>query len=167
MPSRNLEIRSGRELRDLVKTLREHSDGKRLVKELRSELRKAAKPLVPAVRSSINRIPSKGQTARLGRKSLRKRMASATRLDVQTGGREAGVSVRVERTRMPAGEGNLPAYMEGEPRFTRWRSPNWGRDQWKTQPSHPFFYRAVRPGETRAVDAVNQVIDRIARELEK
>ncbi len=156
----------GSDLRKLAKDLRKHSDGKRLVKELRTELRQVAKPFVPAVRRAIAGLPSQGENARRGRTSLRKRMQKATKLQVRTGGKNAGVVVRVEHSAMPAGMGNLPAYMEGEPRFTRWRSPTWGRDPWKTQSAHPFFYQAVRPAEDEAVRAAADIFNRIAREIE-
>lgn len=161
----DMEVK-GSDLRKLTKDLRKHADGKRLVKELRVELRKVAKPFVPAVRKAIGALPSKGQNAARGRESLRRRMQRATKLQVKTGGKDAGVVVRVEHKAMPAGMGNLPAYTEGEPRFTRWRSPNWGREDWKTQSAHPFFYQAIRPAEGQAVRAAQDVVERIAREVE-
>jgi len=161
----DLEVK-GSDLRKLTKDLRKHADGKRLAKELRQELRKVAKPFVPVVRKAIAAIPSKGYNARHGRVTLRRHMQKATKLQAKTGGKDAGVVVRVEHTAMPAGMGNLPAYMEGEPRFTRWRSPNWGREDWKTQSEHPFFYQAVRPAEGQAVRAAQDVVERIAREVE-
>lgn len=165
MASPDFEVK-GSDLRKLTKDLKKHGDGKRLVKELRTELRKVAKPFVPVVRAAIGALPSEGENARRGRVPLRKRMQKATKLQVKTGGKNAGVAVRVEHTAMPTGMGNLPAYMEGEPRYTRWRSPNWGRDDWKQQSAHPFFYQAVRPAEGQAVDATRGVVERIAREIE-
>ena len=167
MADPDIEIK-GSDLRKLSKDLRKHADGKRLVKELRTELRKAAKPFVPAVRSAIAALPSKGYNAAHGRTTLRRRMQKATKLQAKTGGKDAGVVVRVEHTAMPPGQGNLPAYVEGEPGYTKWRRPAWGRkDQaWHDQASHPFFYRTVRPAEEQALRAAQGVVERIAREIE-
>lgn len=167
MPSPDIQVK-GSDLRKLTKDLRKHADGKRLVKELRQELRKVAKPFVPAVRKAIGAIPSKGYNAAHGRVSLRRRMQKATKLQAKTGGKDAGVVVRVEHSAMPAGMRNLPAYMEGEPGYTDWRHPSWGRTgpgDWKDQASHPFFYQAVRPAEGQAVRAGQDVVERIAREV--
>ncbi len=169
MADPDIEIK-GSDLRKLSKDLRKHADGKRLVKELRQELRKLAKPFVPAVRTAIGALPSKGYNAAHGRTTLRRRMQKATKLQAKTGGKDAGVVLRVEHTAMPAGMRNLPAYVEGEPGYTDWRHPSWGRTgpgDWKSQSAHPFFYKAVRPAQEQAVRAMQDVVERIAREVEK
>lgn len=164
MASPGIQIK-GSDLRKLSKDLRKHADGKRLAKELRTELRKTAKPFVPVVRRAIAALPSKGENARRGRVGLRKRLQKATALRVTTGGRTAGVSIIVNGKRMPDRQGSLPAYMEGTK--PRWRHPHFGdRERWHEQSAHPFFFKAVRPAEDRAVQAAQTVVERIAREIE-
>lgn len=166
MASPDFEVK-GSDLRKLSKDLRKHADGKRLLKELRQELRKVAKPFVPAIRSAIGAIPSKGQSARLGRPSLRRQLQKATRLQAKTGGKDAGVVIEVVGDKLNRGKNSqtLPAYMEGT-MGRPWRTRNWGRDQWKEQSAHPFFYKTVRPAESDAVQAAQGVVERIAREVE-
>jgi hypothetical protein len=161
-----LEIK-GDDLRKLTKDLRKHADGKRLAKELRTELRKTAKPFVPAVRRAIATLPSKGENARRGRVTLRKRLQKATALRVTTGGRAAGVSIIVSGKKMPDRQGSLPSYVEGTNRRRQWRHPLFGdAERWYAQSAHPFFFKAVRPAEEEAARAAQSVVERIAREVE-
>jgi len=160
-------IQQGRELRDLSRRLRGLEDGREIAGRLRRELRRAARPMVPAVRAAVLALPSQGQNARRGRDSLRRSIARATQLQVQTSGTRPGVRVWVNPRRMPEGQANLPAYMEGIRPFHRWRHPVYGdEDTWVTQPSRPFFYRAVRPLEDGVAEAGARVMDEIAREIE-
>lgn len=154
----DLEFTGGRELAAISRQLRSFGDGKKLRSQFTKELRQAAKPAVPAVRTAIAAIPSKGRGS-----GLRKRLSRATRLRVRMSGRDAGVNIIVDGRKMPDGERALPAYMEGTK--TPWRHPVRGTDRWVTQAPHPHFYRAVRgiaPG-TRA--AVNRVLDWVGREI--
>lgn len=164
MPGQDIRVKA-EDLRALTKALRQHEDGKRLLKELRTELRKVVKPFVPKVRQAIAGIPSKGENARRGRVTLRKRMQKATVVKVSASGRSTGVAVIVSGLKMPDEQGRLPAYMEGTRK--RWRHPLFGdKERWQDQSAHPFFYRAVKPAEPRAVRATQEVVERIAREIE-
>ena len=156
------------DLRKLSKDLRKHADGKRLAKELRQELRAVVKPFVPIVRSAIAAIPSKNQNAALGRGSLRKQMQRATKVKVRPTGKAAGVSLGVIPSMIPGyHRQNLPAYMEKRRGYTRWRHPNWGRKDRSQQPGHPYFYKSVLPAGERAFKATQNIVDRIAKEIEK
>ncbi len=152
--------RTGGDLAKISRDLRRVSDGKVLRKELAKELRKSAAPMVPAVRSSIKAIPTKGTDS----SGLRGRMAKATRLKVKLTGPHAQVSVLVDPRKMPDGEKGLPAHMEGSGK--RWRHPVFGHDdRWVTQKPHPYFYKVVVPlgreskrGVAKALDAVTKQI---------
>lgn len=158
----DFEVRGGADLARIVKELRSVSAGygaeirRRMLREIRAE----AKPLVPQVRRAILSIPTKGE----GSTGLRRRMAKAVTLAVRLSGRDAGVTIRVDGRKMPAGQKNLPAYMEGSKR--PWRHPVFGnRDTWVAQPSHPYFFKIVRPFGARARRGVLRALDSISRDI--
>lgn len=150
---------TGADLREISRELR-RMDNKAVLRQFRRELRAAAAPFVPAVRASIAQIPVKGTSGSTG---LRKRMQKAVKLTVRTVGRNAQVSIGVPGKRMPAGEGSLPAMMEGT---KKWRHPVFGNeDVWVAQPSHSYFFRVVRPMGPAAKVAVNRVTRNITRKI--
>lgn len=162
-----LELRTGRELKRISRELREMNN-KELKKRFSKELRTAAKPMVPAVRAAIRRIPSKQPYRADG---LRGRLSRATKLEVRTTGRDAGVRIRVDGRKMPDKQGSLPRLVEGEGVLrgrrvdTRWRHPVFGRDVWVQQPPKPFFYKTVRSLGLRSRRNVNRVLDQISRDI--
>lgn len=167
MPGRNfLDVTGQRELARLARDLRALEDGRVLNDELRDELREIVAPAVRSVRASIRAIPSKGQSGRLGRRSLRAEMARAVEGKVRTT-RRPGLIVRVNPRRMGPGRHNLPAYMEGDRPFHRWRHPVFGNTRvWVTQAPKPYFARAVRSVPDDAEDAARRAIDFIADRIE-
>lgn len=158
------------DLRDLSRMLRRQADGKERLKAMRTELRTAAAPLVPAVRSAIRAIPnsSNAQRSRAGRRrpGMRDALARAVALQVRTGGRRAGVSIYMNPRRMADGTKSLPGYFEATPRYTRFRHPVFGTDTWVTQRPHPYFTRTVKAADKRLLRATNEIIERIKREVE-
>lgn len=160
MARNDFEVRGGADLARIARELRHVSNGREIRKRMVREMRREAVPLVPMVRRAILAIPAKGEES----SGLRARMAKATRLQVRTSGREAGVTIRVDGRKMPPGQGSLPALMEGSKR--PWRHPVYGnRGNWVVQPSHPYFYRIVRPFGLRARKAVLRVVDSITRDI--
>lgn len=152
-------VRSGADLAKLSRELRHVGDGKTLRRQMTKELRSAAKPLVPAVRSAIRSIPTTGA----GHTGLRSRMAKATRLRVKTSGRDAQVAILVDPAKMPAGQKALPMEMEG---VKRWRHPVYGNtDVWVTQKPHPYFFRTVAPLGRKSKTAVNKVLKDLTRQI--
>jgi hypothetical protein len=171
VPGRNfLSVEGRRELAEVARDLRRQADGREVNADLRQELSDIGAARARAVRASIRAIPSKGQSARRGRRSLRSEMAAATESKVRTT-RRPGVIVRVNPGRMPPGKKNLPAYMEGDRPFHRWRKPVFqrpGRDvPWVTQRAHPYFARAVAgvdgDAERAGLAAIKRAADRFER----
>lgn len=153
-----IELRGSGELRRIATALRQ-IDNPELKKRFRRELRAAAQPLVPVVKASIWRIPSK-----TGSGQLRTEMVRATRVESRTTGRHAGVAIRVDGRKMPPGKRRLPSYMEGSRK--PWRHPVFGnREVWVTQKPNPYFYKVVRPAGLAARRAVNRVLDGVTREI--
>jgi len=165
----SFRIEDGQVLRGMMRDLRELENGKEIAKKLRRGLRKAGKPMVPAVRRSVLALPSQGENARRGRDSLRKSVAKATQLRVKTAGTRPHAAVWVNPKRMPEGMANLPTYLEGLRPFHRWRHPVYQQDgqntAWVTQPPKPYFYRAIRPLEDQVAEEGRQVMNEIAAEI--
>jgi hypothetical protein len=152
-------VRDSGDLRRISRELR-GMDDKELKKKFRRELRKAAAPLVPKVRASIRSTPSKQAYSPAG---LRGALSKATRLEVKTTGRQAGVAIRVDGRKMPAHMKSLPSMVEGK---KRWRHPVFGnRNNWVNQPSEPYFYRVVRAAGPAARRAVGRVLDDISKDI--
>lgn len=161
-----LRIENGQRLAELARELRRFDDGKELRKELRRELKETGKRIVQAEKSAVRALPSKGQSARAGRRSLRGDIAKATALRIRTSGKRAGVAVWVNPKRMGPGRANLPGYLEGVRPFNRWRHPVHGTDTWVTQRSRPWFYRTASRYEGDAQEAAARAIDAVARRIE-
>lgn len=134
---------------------------------IRTELR----PVVDEIRVKVRAQPSHTGNQRSGiskverPRGLRDATARGVQMKVNLSGRQVGVRLRVDTRHFPRGSRNLPKYLEGMPGFERWRSPNWGRDQWKTQHPHPYFFDTIRPHVPRVQAAVLREFDKLAREL--
>jgi hypothetical protein len=154
------ELRTSRDLTRITRELR-RMDDKELLKRFRSELRTAAKPLVPAVRASIRAIPSKRPYTAQG---LRGRLSKATTLQVKTAGKQASVVIRVDGRKMPPRAKAVQSYLEGKK--PRWRHPVYGnRDVWVQQPPKPYFYKVMRTAGPLTRRAVNRVMDGVTRDI--
>ncbi|MER6534681.1 hypothetical protein ABT215_12900 [Streptomyces sp900105755] len=152
-------VRDSGDLRRIGRELR-RMDDKELKKRFRKELRAAAAPLVPKVRASIRSIPSSRGYSPDG---LRGALSRATRLQVKTAGRQAGVAIRVDGRKMPAHMKSLPSMVEGK---KRWRHPVFGnRENWVTQGAEPYFYHVVRVAGPVSRRAVSKVLDGISRDI--
>lgn len=150
---------TGTDLRTVSRKLRQVGDAE-IKKQFRTELRAAAKPIVPAVRASIAAIPVKGTSGSTG---LRRRLSRAVTLAVRTTGRNAQVSILMSTGRMPDGQKSLPAMMEGT---KPWRHPVFGNsDNWVAQESHPYFFPVMRQMGAAGRLAVNRVVNKITREI--
>lgn len=155
----SIGLRHGNDLRRISRELRAQGDGQ-VTKKFRKELRAAARPLVPKVRASIRQIPSKRSYSASG---LRGQLAKATRLEVKTSGKSAGVAIRVDGRKMPSHMKSLPSMAEGK---KRWRHPVFGnRDVWVNQTPHPYFYDVVRAAGPASRKAVNRVLRDITKEI--
>jgi hypothetical protein len=167
-PARPWDVRTSTDLRRVALGLR-MMDDRAVTGEFRRELRAAARPLVPAVRSSALSIPSaQGRARRRGAshdgRSLRAAIARAVTLKVRTSYKTAMVRLLVDGRKMPGREGKLPQYMEGTAR--PWRHPVFGNTNvWVTQPPHPYFYRVVNRLGPASRIAVNRAIDHITRRI--
>ncbi|SMF86130.1 hypothetical protein [Streptomyces sp. Amel2xC10] len=152
-------MRTGDDLRRIARELN-RMDNQELKKRFRKELRAVAQPYVPLVRNSIRNIPSKRPYTAEG---LRGRMVKATRIEVRTVGRDAGVAIRVDGRKMPPSMKALPKGMEGT---KRWRHPVFGnRENWVTQKPSPYFFKVVRLAGVAGRRAASQVVDSITRDI--
>ncbi|MFJ4365061.1 hypothetical protein ACIP4S_13010 [Streptomyces chartreusis] len=155
----DLQLRTGEDLRRISRELRS-MDNPEIKKRFRRELRAVAQPFVPLVRNSIKAVPSKQPYSAVG---LRGQMVKATRVEVRTVGRDAGVAIRVDGRKMPSKQKSLPAMMEGT---KRWRHPVFGnRENWVTQTRKPYFYRVVQPAGAASRRAASRVVDSISRDI--
>lgn len=152
-------LRDSGDLRRVSRELR-RMDDREIKKRFRKELRAAARPLVPKVRAAIRQIPSSRGYSPNG---LRGALSKATRLEVKTAGKQAGVAIRVDGRKMPSHMRSLPSMVEGK---KRWRHPVFGnREVWVDQPKHPYFYNAVRVAGPASRRAVSRVLDGITKDI--
>jgi hypothetical protein len=161
-----VEIRDVGDLKRLVRAFRDLEDGKQLRKELVGGLRGVMNPVRDQVKAAYRSAPSGGRRGRGGR-SLRSLLAGATRVEVRTSGRMAGVTLRVDGRKMPSGMRSLPSMWEGPPQGKPWRHPVHGdRSNWVAQPSRPTAQRIVPARQGEALQAIDQVMARMRRKLE-
>ncbi|MGW3152779.1 hypothetical protein [Streptomyces sp. NPDC001089] len=155
----SVRLQDSGDLRRVSRELR-RMDSPEIKKRFRKELRAAAAPLVPRVRASIRSIPSSRGYSPEG---LRGQLARATRLEVKTVGKQAGVAIRVDGRKMPSHMKSLPSMVEGK---KRWRHPVFGhREVWVTQTPHPYFYSVLRTAGPLSRRAVNRVVDGITKDI--
>lgn len=167
MPGRHiLTVTGAGELRRLARDLRSAGDQQHINEQLKRELMRVGRKGAAAVRASVRATPSKGQSARAGRRSLRGAIANAAEAKVRNTTRP-GVIVWVNPGRMPEGERALPGLMDGQ---GRWHHPTFGRrskGDWAVQRPHPYFDRAISPIEGELADAGDRVLNRIANQIER
>jgi hypothetical protein len=156
-------IRDAGDLKAVNRALGRAANGKELKQQLRQNLRGQIRPIVARVKLAWRTAPSMGRP-HPGRPPLRRLLANATRGQVRLARKEAGVRVRTDGRRMPAGMKALPTYAEGTKR--PWRHPVGGdRDTWVTQRPFPQFFDAVRPDEAQARREVERAVEAIFRQI--
>ncbi|SEG44944.1 hypothetical protein SAMN04489712_105279 [Thermomonospora echinospora] len=161
------------DLRELGRDFR--AAGRRdLSRDMLKEMRGSVKPIVPQLRSALRGSPSRTgdqrtESARQARpRGLRDAMARGVQTKASLAGPRVGVRLRIDPRHFPDKQKSLPKYREGV--LPRWRSPNWGRDEWKQQQSHPVFFPTIRPHIPRVQRdlrrIVDEYVDRVARETD-
>lgn len=170
MPRRTPEQRkSDEELREIQKILTKYSKLPEFQGIIKRELSKIEGPAMAKVQAKIRAIPSRTRNrgSRGGRQtSLRREMVQALRFNVDTSKTYTGAFLWLDARRMPLDRDNLPAYMEGVPRYTRWRHQVFGNEEvWVTQKRHPYFYRTLRPFEIQTAKAAEAAIKAIGKDL--
>jgi hypothetical protein len=160
-------IRSS-DLADLARDAR-RAGRRDLNREMTKRLRVTLKPAVPAVRAAVRATPGgtnegRSAAARAARpRDLRDAIARGVQIKVSLSSGYAGVRLRVDPRHFPDGQKNLPKYVEGT--LNRWRSKNWGRDEWKTQRPHPFFFRTIQPYIPAVRAEMKAIVDDIQDQL--
>lgn len=159
---------SSRDLERLAKDLRK-AGRKDLQKEALRSMRKKVQPIAPEIRRAVRATPGgtndrRSAKARAARpRRLRDATARGVQVKASLSGKYAGVRLRVDTRHFPDGEKHLPKYLEGT--LPRWRSPNWGRDQWKQQRPRPYFYVTIRPHIPEVTAEIAKIIDDVSDEL--
>lgn len=163
----DVRLGASSDLDRLARALRKSAANRDIQRRLYTDLEGAAKPMVSAIKSKVKSLPSKGQNAARGRRSLRSRIARNVRMRTSTG-ELPGVEVSVDRNALPDGERNLPAYMEGETPFHRWRHPVFGNSSvWVQQDHHDYFYSSAQPYVRDAEKSVEGIVADVAKDIEK
>lgn len=151
------------ELEALIRDFDQWSSSKNVLNTFDGGLTAMGKVLQANVRAHVMATPSKRQTARRGRRSLRRSIASATQVSKKRNGDASTMTVEVNPRAMPEGEGGLPTLMEG---LETWHHPVFGHSPIVYQSPHPYFAPAVAGAEKEAVAVGNHGIDTIADDLE-
>jgi hypothetical protein len=154
------------DLKRLYRRLGELEDGRELRRDLRAGLRGVLTPTRDRLKAAYRGQAGYGGTRTRPGPPLRYLLASATRVEVRTSGREAGARLRVDGRKMPSGMRSLPAYREGYK--PRWRWPVYGnRNVWAQGQPHPTFDAIVAVTVDPARREVEQILDGIRRQLER
>jgi hypothetical protein len=164
-----LRVEGADQMRRLSRDLRRVAADDRKVyrRETVRRLKSVADVIVRAQKSAVLALPSKGENARRGRRSLRRRVATATVSRVRTAATDPEVSVLINPKRMGPGEAALPAYMNAEPGSGPWRHPVPNTDTWVTQRPTPWWDATARPFEAEVQRQLLGVLDAMADEIER
>lgn len=149
-----MRTRGDSELRRLAKALADAGRGD-LRKELNSGVRRAARPMVGAVRQAALSLPAEtGQST-----GLRAAIAAASRFSNTA----AGVRVLVDNGRMPADQQTLPGHTDSG----SWRHPVFGSNNWVTQHSRANWFLTACLSEADTVEReIEAAMDRVADKIE-
>jgi hypothetical protein len=152
----------------LARRLREQGDG-RLQERLRSGLRSRGRPVVREIQGKATALRITGSKGGRGRpkgdRDLRGKAARSVGLSVtRTGIRFTADGSRVDRSHGTA----LLRYLDADlPSYRRWRYPVFDTGQWaQNRSSGGFFHATIRARRAGFEQAVQQVCDRTARDIE-
>lgn len=151
------------ELNALILDMLQWSSRRNVVQTFDNRLRGMGRSLEAEVQARVLATPSKRETARRGRRSLRASIARATKSNTHQSRDAAILVVEVDADDMPFGQGGLPGLYEG---LETWIHPVFGHMPLVTQAPHPYFEPATRNAEQDAVDIAENCIDIIADDLE-
>lgn len=148
--------------RELARRLKDAP--RELTRELRSEMKKAAEPAAERARRAI--LGAESHHAGSLRADIAKTVSTSSSVRPGTG---VQVVIKSDGTKMPPGEGNLPAYADGtRGRFKRWRHPTYGHDPWVQQSwasAHGWFDTSIRKELDRFAKAAEDACNAVARKL--
>jgi len=148
----------GATLRTIARELRDMDDAK-VTGLFRRRMEDAARPFPLRVRRAVLAIPVTGKK----QTGLRARIALCAGTASWVRGRTASVAVEMNPRLMPPGEMSLPLMMEGA---KRWRHPVFGdRENWVTEPPHPYFQVPVQPFGRAAGEALKAALEDITRQI--
>ena len=164
MPNQGIDIRISTrppDLRVIGKQLRRVGNGPALRKRMVAGLKAGVKPALPAVKNSALALPSRGKK----HTGLRRRMYKAIGSQVRTGGREAGVRIKLSRSTMGDQAGVAKATNNGS-----WRHPVYKRQghpaRWVRQSSTPhWFDRANQRAAPPVRRSLKKVWDDVEHDL--
>jgi hypothetical protein len=160
-----ITIQTGKDLQRVTKNLAAMGDGKLVRRRLTKEIRAEVRPVVAQVKAAYRSGPSRNQPNPKGRGDLRPMLARAVTMQIRTGGRNPGVTIKVDGRKMPDHMGGVPRMYEGR---ERWRHPSFGnRNRWVTQKSVPTFDRIVPRAAAGVRRRVNHMAEDIARDVAK
>lgn len=156
-----LEVRiehAGPELRAMAARLRRSSDPRRMRAEMMNGLKEGVKPAVTRSKAAALALPSSGRSST----GFRRKLARTINTQIRTGGKDAGVRVRISKARMGSQAPLVKATEIG-----RWRHPVYGnRNAWVTQRSRRgWFDDANRYSGSPVRRALQKVFDDIERDL--
>ncbi|MFJ9848572.1 hypothetical protein [Streptomyces sp. NPDC101150] len=145
----------GEEFRRVVMALREMDAS--LPKELRKELRQAARPLAQRAKDRVRSIPTRGR----GHTGLRARVARGVGIRAAVGRNPA---VKITTSMTNPDEAAIPRGLDS-PRG--WRHPVFGnRNKWVSQHTYgPWFMETMREGGDDIKRDVKQVMDEAANRV--
>ena len=170
-----ISVTGQRELKVLAEKLKAAGDeGKGLKTELRRGLRKAATPMLAAVKARVRVISVKGvrgggRWARYAKRprakslGLRDSVADAMQIQTRMGG-EPEVRLRVNTSRLPTDQRKLPRYMD---RAEGWRHPVFGDENvWAQQTGEPYWNETLNPFGPQVRQEIIGVVNDVLRRIE-
>lgn len=157
-----------------------------LRKKMRKNIRDAGQPVVADLRRAVmgvkvtrgndpylrrtqeTGVAPRRSTDRWGPRSTGLRMRTARALTLsQT---RKGIRIQVSARKFGDYGVTLPRYLDTEasPRWKRWRHPVFGDpDVWVEQSGSPWFFVTFSKHKSKFIDAVDDAIDEMIRELER
>lgn len=145
---------------NLRKALSREADGKKLKRELATNLRRAVAPAVVDAKTAVKSLPAVQE----GSPPLRDAVAGSIKAQVRFGGKSPGVRVAQGSKGMPRGFAMAGRRLN---QAKGWRHPVFGRDVWVVQRGRQWFEPALKRKQDEykraVVAAMNDMAERIAR----
>jgi len=157
---------------------------KKILANMKKELKKAAKPAAEDSKSAVRSIPSTGHHAipnaprpRIG---LHESIAQSIKISFRSTKKQSGVFIRVDAKQfsmlsLAGGRtgtklGKLPRYVDG--RIKRWKHPVFGQnmdkpEKWVTQKTKPFWFeKSINKHKPEFQLAVQRAVEQAFVEIE-
>lgn len=159
-------IRGGEQFREVSRALRKAGRGD-LQKNLRRNIRAAARPVEADLRAAVMRVRVTSDKGGAVRPDLSTGLRARTARAIGTSVTQRGVRIKVNEKKIGPYGRSLPRYLDGTiAKYRRWRHPVFGQETvWVEQQGSAWFFSTIRSRAGTFQRAILAAMDETTRDL--